>query len=189
MALRHVGCQFSLLCLLGMWWGNENQICGWFCISGKWLNSHHKMFTWTRLDCSDLQSLHFWDYFYTKQTVHFPPVFKSTIKELVVCNHRIWTKAKGGQLFTCQRLILRWSLLLQPCPTPPPPPWGMTQAGRGNKSSECQTVSCPNSSLQKLQPPPGDEAMSRYLAMGSLQTDIFKTRSPKNRKKLNPFFM
>lgn len=49
MALRYVGCQFSLvcllcLCLLGMWWGNKNQIFGWFCIRGKLSNSHHKMF-------------------------------------------------------------------------------------------------------------------------------------------------
>lgn len=142
--------------------------------------------TWSMSDCSDLlpipfpfctQSLHFLGYFYTEQTVLFSPVCKCTIKELVVRNHRIWTRAKSGQLFMRRPQILNWSPPALP-PPPRPPPWGMTQAGRGNKSSACQTTACLDSSLQKLHPPRG-EAMLRWLAT-SLQTEMYlKRRSPK----------
>lgn len=65
------------------------------------------------------ESLHLFVYFYAEQTVHLSPVCKCTIKELVASDHRMWTKAKSGQLFTCLPLILRWPL--GPCGNPPPP--------------------------------------------------------------------
>lgn len=121
----------------------------------KWLNSHYKRCKWNRLDCSDLlpfpfcwKSLHVSVYFYSEQTVHFSPVCKCTIKELVASNHRMWMKAKSGQLFTCLPLILRWLRLLQQCPHSHRHPGGW----RGNKSSACQTAFCPNPFMQKLHP-------------------------------------
>lgn len=68
-------------------------------------------------------------------------------------------------------------------PPPWPPPWGMTQAGRGNKSSACQTTSCPDSSLPKLHPPRGEALL--MVGDKSPDWDIFKTTLTKNNQKLN----
>lgn len=57
-----------------------------------------------------------WVIFTPSRRSFFSPVCKCTIKELVVRNHRIWTRAKSGQLFTRRPQILNWSPLLQPCP-------------------------------------------------------------------------
>ncbi len=57
--------------------------------------------------------------FYTNYTIHFYlAAYKCTIKELVVCNHRMWPKANSEQLPTCQPLILYDSATPQPNPPP-----------------------------------------------------------------------
>lgn len=62
-------------------------------------------------------------YFYIKFTIHFYlAAYKCTIKELVVCNHRMWHKANSEQLLTCQLVTLHDSTTPQLNPTPLPPP-------------------------------------------------------------------
>lgn len=123
------------------------------------------------------EPLHLFVYFYAEQTVHFSPVCKCTIKELVASDHRMWTTAKSGQLFTCPPLILRWPRPIRQHPPPLPPPTTTAtledNTGRKGKQVICMTDSvCPDSFVQKPQPP-RDKAMLRSLAARSLQTEIY----------------
>lgn len=171
-----------------MWRENENQLCR---INVVVLVENGRIHTLRRLNgtawivliyspLAENPSI-FLVYFYFEQTVHFSPVCKCAIKELVASNHRMWTKAKRGQLFTRQPLILRWSWLLQPCPPPPPPPpppWRM-RGGNGictPDSIYSQTHSWKISTLQRWSNVGWRLPTERY---------IFKTWSPENKKKLN----
>ena len=82
------------------------------------------------------------------QSIFHPAAYKRAIKELVVCNHRMWPKASREQLSTCQPLILYDKLRSS---TKPPththtPSDEANRKGRGSKSFPCQTVTCLNQS-------------------------------------------
>lgn len=106
--------------------GNENQIWG---INVFALVENGGIYMYTvymeQVHCSDLLPIPFpfcanpsisWVIVTLSRQSFFSPVCKCTIKELVVRDHRIWTRAKSGQLFTRRPQILNWSPLLQPCP-------------------------------------------------------------------------
>lgn len=100
----------------------------------------------------------------------------------------MWTKAKNGQLFTCQPLILRWSPIPPSKDPPPPPPRHCHPEGwhrQEGKTSHLQARQWPAPARPcKGCTLPWIEAMMRCLAtQKSPDWDIFKTRSPKNRKK------
>lgn len=147
------------------------------------------MFKWNGLDCSDFlpfpfcwKSLHFLDYFYAEQTVHFSPVCKCTIKELVASNHRMWTKAQSGQLFTCQPLILRWSRL--PHDRRHPRGWHRQEGETSHlhvRQRPAPTRSCKSCTLQRW------SDVEMFGSRTSPDWDLYLKHDPltKKRKKIN----
>lgn len=170
----------------GTWRGNENQIWG---INVFALLENDGIYTIRGLHGADQIVLiyfpfhsHFahnpsisWVIFTPSRQSFFSPVCKCTIKELVVRNHRIWTRAKSRQLFMRRPQILNWSPLLQPCPHH----HGHHPGGWHRQEGETSHLHARQCPAQTRPFKTRGEAMLRWLATG-LQTEMYlKQRSPK----------